>query len=313
MHQTFDGGYILGGFSYSDSSKQKSENSNGLYDYWIVKTDPLGAIQWDRTFGSNSGDRFVGLQQTTDSGFIITGTSDGNISGDKTENSKGGSDFWVLKISAKGKIQWDKTIGGNNEDMSTTIKQTSDGGFIIGGYSLSGITGDKTESNRELDDFWVVKLSKKHLIEWDKTIGGADRDQSTCLLEIAKDNYLIGGWTASNKSFDKTDSLKTLGHSHYWLVNFTYKKPHTMLAETGKENNVLLKDRFIIYPNPTKDYLHIKSEKSTTVLLLNSEGKILLRQKINQYENLDLSHLSSRVYFLKTDLSGHIQKMVVQK
>ncbi|MBL0343180.1 MAG: hypothetical protein IPP71_21345 [Bacteroidetes bacterium] len=90
----------------------KTENSNGLDDYWIVKTDSLGTIEWQNTIGGNSDDRFYSLQQTKDGGYILGGRSVSNISGDKTENSMGNSDYWIVKTDNLGTIEWQNTIGG---------------------------------------------------------------------------------------------------------------------------------------------------------------------------------------------------------
>jgi hypothetical protein len=72
-----------------------------------------------------------------------------SISGDKTQAAKGGPDYWVVKLDAAGNKQWDKTLGGNNLDFLSSLQQTQDGGYIIGGSSYSGISGDKTEANQE--------------------------------------------------------------------------------------------------------------------------------------------------------------------
>jgi hypothetical protein len=80
------------------------------------------------------------IQQTADGGYILGGESRSGISGDKTENAHGFSslDYWVVKVNSSGNIQWDKTIGGDLDDYLTCVQQTTDGGYIIGGYSYSG-------------------------------------------------------------------------------------------------------------------------------------------------------------------------------
>ena len=133
IQQTTDGGYILGGWSESYISGDKTENSFGGSDYWVVKLDSIGNIQWQNTIGGNSGDGLYSVQQTTDGGYILGGVSTSNISGDKTENSQGYIDYWVVKLDASGNIQWQNTIGGNSDDYLTSIQQTTDGGYILGG------------------------------------------------------------------------------------------------------------------------------------------------------------------------------------
>jgi hypothetical protein len=88
------------------------------------------------------------MDTTKDGGLIAGGWSFSNISGQKTENRKGSNDYWVVKLNSNHKIQWDKTIGGNNTDYCHGLSQTADGGYIIAGSSFSDISGEKSESGR---------------------------------------------------------------------------------------------------------------------------------------------------------------------
>ncbi|MBK7965374.1 MAG: hypothetical protein IPK10_08855 [Bacteroidetes bacterium] len=139
--QTADGGYLLGGHSLSNISGDKIENSFGDFDYWIVKVDSVGDILWQRTVGGNERDELYSMQQTTDGGHILGGQSMSNFSGNKTENCLGGYDYWIVKVDVQGYIQWQNTIGGNEDDFFRSIQQTADGGYILGGYSFSNISG----------------------------------------------------------------------------------------------------------------------------------------------------------------------------
>jgi hypothetical protein len=116
FQRTFDGGYIIGGFSKSDSSGNKTQNSWGYSDYWIVKIDSAGNMQWDKDFGGGSTEKFYTLQQTTDGGYILEGLSNSGISGDKTQTSWGDNDYWIVKIDSLGTKKWDKRYGGTFAD-----------------------------------------------------------------------------------------------------------------------------------------------------------------------------------------------------
>src|SRR5260221_144398 len=87
-------------------------------------------ILWQNTIGGNHDDELRSLQQTTDGGYILGGDSYSDSSGDKTENSLGNEDYWIVKIDALGNIQWQNTIGGNQDDQLNSIRQTTDGGYI---------------------------------------------------------------------------------------------------------------------------------------------------------------------------------------
>src|SRR5688572_1611741 len=171
IQQTADGGYIAGGVSFSNMSGDKTENCMGAVDYWIVKTDSTGTIQWQNTIGGSNNDILTDIHQTVDGGYILGGYSSSNISGDKTENSNF-ADFWIVKTDNLGNIQWQNTIGGSNHDLLFSLHQTTDGGYILGGYSLSNISGDKTENSNGSKDFWIVKTDNLGNIQWQNTIGG---------------------------------------------------------------------------------------------------------------------------------------------
>ncbi|MFO0484472.1 MAG: T9SS C-terminal target domain-containing protein, partial [Sphingobacteriia bacterium] len=173
---TADGGYILGGSSQSNTSGEKSEDGRGDWDVWVMKLNADRTIQWQRTLGGNKYDALCDFYQTVDGGYILGGTSSSNVSGEKTENSRGGSDYWVIKLSATGTIEWQKTLGGSANDALYPVRQTSDGGYILGGESISNSSGEKTQNSRGGYDYWVVKLSATGNIEWDRTLGGSEWD-----------------------------------------------------------------------------------------------------------------------------------------
>jgi hypothetical protein len=162
LKQTTDGGYILGGNSVSDSSGEKTENSRGLInwwiDYWVVKLDSLGNVQWDKTIGGNDQDILTSLQQTTDGGYILGGFSYSDSSGEKTESKHRLSDYWVVKLDSLHNIQWDKTIGGNDADQLSTVKERKENRYVLGGTSYSDAAGNKNDTSRGSADFWIVAL-----------------------------------------------------------------------------------------------------------------------------------------------------------
>src|SRR6476660_4662320 len=104
MIKTKDGGLIAGGGSYSNAGGQKSQDGRGGRDYWIIKYDKNGAVQWDKTIGGNSEDNLTAIIQTSDGGYALIGTSSSDISGEKTQNSRGGLDWWLVKLDANGNI-----------------------------------------------------------------------------------------------------------------------------------------------------------------------------------------------------------------
>ena len=161
-------------------------------------------ILWQKTIGGSDSDLLWSLIATNDGGFLASGYSTSNISGEKNENSRGESDYWVLKLDENGTIQWQRTLGGNDEEFLSTAIQTSDGGYMLGGVSKSDISGDKTENSRGNNDFWVLKLDSSGNIIWQKTIGGSEADVLASLVETDDGGYLLTGDSRSSISGDRT-------------------------------------------------------------------------------------------------------------
>jgi len=214
--QCDDGGYILGISSDSPISGDKTQNSKGLFDYWVLKLDTFGTIQWQNTIGGSGNDLVEYVQQTSDGGYVIGGRSDSPISGDKTEDSIGGYDYWVVKLDTAGAIQWENTIGGALDDYFRALQQCDDDGYILGGYTSSSISGDKTENSMGFDDIWIVKLDTAGYIQWQNTIGGSLSDRLFTIEQCSDGGYILGGESQSDISGDKTENSQ--GGYDYWAV-----------------------------------------------------------------------------------------------
>lgn len=126
-------------------------------DYGVIKVGADGARQWQKTFGGSGDDNLQTIVATPDGGYLLGGVSNSIVSGDKTENTRGLTDYWIVKIDANGTKVWDKTFGGVSRDGLTHLIATPDGGFLLGGTSESPPSGDKSGSSG-VKDFWVIKL-----------------------------------------------------------------------------------------------------------------------------------------------------------
>jgi hypothetical protein len=213
---TDDGGFIVAGTSESDISGDKTEDSNGGLDLWIVKLNDMGQIAWQNTIGGNGDDYALSIEQTTDGGYIVGAGSDSDISGDKTENSRGGLDYWILKLDSAGDIEWQRTYGGDAADFDARVVQTSDGGYFAGGYSDSSVSGDKTDPSNGQRDFWAIKMDSSGDIVWQNSIGGSLIDRPQAAFETSDGGFLMAGGSTSNISGDKTENA--IGDIDYWVV-----------------------------------------------------------------------------------------------
>lgn len=217
VKQTSDGGYILGGYSDSPIGGDKTQINIGSWDFWIVKSDSLGNKQWDKNFGGTSHDWLFSLEQTFDGGYILGGYSYSAASGDKTQNTWGGYDYWVIKTDSLGNQLWDKDFGGIGDDFLYSIQQTSDGGYILGGFSGSPISGDKTQNTWGGKDYWMVKIDSIGNKQWDKNFGGTDNDELRSIQQTADGGYILGGYSYSlTIGGDKTQN--GWGGIDYWIV-----------------------------------------------------------------------------------------------
>ncbi|MBN4072144.1 T9SS type A sorting domain-containing protein [Flavobacteriales bacterium AH-315-E23] len=249
LKQAGDGGYLLGGYSDSPLSGDKSENSQGGFDYWVVKLDSLGAFQWDNTIGGSASDFLMSIRPTGDGGSILGGFSDSPISGDKTENGLGSYDYWVVKLDNGGLIIWQNTIGGNSDDRPFSVELTNDGGYFLGGYSFSDISGDKTENSQGLNDFWVLKLDSAGLILWQNSIGGSVGDRLNSVQQTTDGGYVLGGLSDSPISGDKTENSQ--GGYDLWVVKLCGSDTTYTSESICSGDSILLQG---VYQNTSETY-----------------------------------------------------------
>ena len=174
VKQTADGGLIIVGSTDSWG--------NGETDIWLIKTNNEGIEEWDKTFGGGEGDWGTSVQQTADNGFIILGhtLSFGN----------GYYDIFMIKTDSEGNEIWVKTFGGNEEDFGYSVIQTSDGGYILVGFTVSFGSGNK--------DVWIIKTDSQGNEEWNKTYGGSEREIGFAVEQTSDDGFIITGLTETN-------------------------------------------------------------------------------------------------------------------
>jgi len=209
--QTTDGGYIYVGMTTSTDGDVTGNHGNG--DYWVVKVSSIGDIQWEKCLGGSDYDAATTIQQTTDGGYIVAGytySTDGDVTG-----NHGNGDFWVVKLSSNGAIQWQKCLGGSNFDYANSIRQTTDGGYIVAGYTFS--TDGDVSGNHGNGDFWVVKLSSNGAIQWQKCFGGSNSDYARDIQKTLDGGYLVVGYTYSNNG----DVSGNHGDADYWVVKLS--------------------------------------------------------------------------------------------
>ena len=147
---TNDGGFIIAGTSNSNDGNVT--NNNGDSDFWIVKLDTIGGLEWQKSIGTAGKDTATYVQQTSDNNYVVSGII--NEFQDEFINI---GDAYLIKLNSSGNEMWSKTLGGSMKDKANSVTQTIDGGYLVSGYSYSN-DGDLT-GNNGFSDFWILKLS----------------------------------------------------------------------------------------------------------------------------------------------------------
>jgi len=229
IQETIDGGYIVSGWTYSKGA--------GSSDAWVFKLDSSGNLLWDKTYGGTFGEAASSIEQTSDEGYIVAGWT--------TSKGAGSSDAWVFKLDSSGNLLWDKTYGGTDGDGADSIQQTSDGGYIVSGFT--------TSKGADSPDAWIFKLDSSGNLLWDKTYGGTQYDRAWSIQQTSDSGYIVAGYTNSkgagsydiwvlrldssgNLLWDKTyggtnddvfygtDSIQQTSDGGYIVAGWTYSK-----------------------------------------------------------------------------------------
>jgi hypothetical protein len=201
IQQTIEGGYIIAGYTNSFGA--------GGHDVYLLKTDASGDTLWTKTYGGVNNDISYSIQQTSDGGYIIAGYTN--------SFGAGGYDVYLLKTDASGDTLWTKTYGGVNNDISHSIQQTSDGGYVTAGYTYSFGAG--------MCDVYLIKTDSLGDTLWTKTYGDTLSDLGYSVDITSDAGYIITGSTNSSGYSDvwliKTDSLgDTL-----WTETYGFESP----------------------------------------------------------------------------------------
>ena len=173
VQQTSDGGYIITGWTDSYGA--------GWDDVYLIKTDATGTEQLSQVFGGSSFDYGESVQQTSDGGYIIAGHT--------ASYGAGNGDVYLIKTDASGTEQWSQTFGGSSGDFGYSGQQTSDGGYIIVGYTLSYGAGST--------DVYLIKADAAGTEQWSQTFGGSNYDSGESVQQTSDGGYIIAGHTYS--------------------------------------------------------------------------------------------------------------------
>ena len=213
--QKVGNGFLL--FGETNSTDGQVVGNHGNADYWLIKTDLAGNIQWQKCYGGTDDEISAKMIPCMVGGFLLCGstwsaTPSGGYNGDVYGNH-GGSDYWLIKVDSLGTIEWTKCYGGSYIDIPIDITPTPDSGFLICGMSNSP-DGDVT-GNHGIYDVWVVRINHSGTIKWEKSFGGSMPDWANSILSTSDGGFIFCGNTQSN---DGNVLCNLHGRSDTWIV-----------------------------------------------------------------------------------------------
>lgn len=213
--QTQDAGFLIVGVldvtaSGGQGNIKLTSKRHAGGDYWAIKLNSTGILQWSKYFGGTFTDTPYDVIQTDDNGYIIVGSSD-SIDVD-IKNNKGSYDFWIIKISEIGELVWEKSFGGLQADEARGIVKTNDGNYLIIGDTRSEDTD--VSFNKGAADFWVIKISPNGNLIWEKTFGGSSFDAARSVSKTQDGGFIICG---SSRSAN-IDLNNNNGQNDAWVI-----------------------------------------------------------------------------------------------
>ena len=231
--ETSDGGFLLGGSSFSSNNGTRTSALLGGNDFWIVRTDSEGNPLWDRSFGGSGDDYILSLSQTADGGFAAGGGSTSVNNGNKSSPNFGGIDYWIVRMDAAGTKLWDRSFGGSGNDELFALHSTPDGGFVLAGRSNSAANGNKTSAILGGDDAWIVRLDSSGNKIWDHTFGGSGDDRALSLAVTDDEGFIFGGFSTSSPT--GTKQTANFGFSDFWAMKFGFDQPELQIPRQSPE------------------------------------------------------------------------------
>ncbi|WP_241282481.1 T9SS type A sorting domain-containing protein, partial [Chryseobacterium timonianum] len=283
----------------SAASKQSSNFGEG--DYWIVKLDKNGKVEWEKNFGGK-GDDHIRTLALTSNGYIIGGESRSERSGNKTVGIEEGTDLWLIALNERGDEQWQKSYNFKNRDilMGMSVIHSSDDksskGILLGGYT-------QAEGRIEKDDetFWMLYLDANGNEQWRKHVAGESRQKEERLsdLKLNRDGSIVLAGT----------SAKELGKENWKIVKLGDKQVNDLIAKYDIK----------IYPNPVSDYAYVEigfDFKEADIMLYDMSGRQLQSLKTkNRVTKINTQALIQGAYLvtIKTDNNKTANAKLIKK
>jgi Secretion system C-terminal sorting domain len=298
--QTAEGDYLFCGSTKSTDGDITA--NHGEADFWVVKLGSFGEIIWQHCFGGTNSDFANDIKQTEDGGIIVSGSSE-SIDGDISQ-MQGIWDSWVLKLTASGVVEWQKSFGGSETESAISIQLTKDVGYIVAGFTESS-DGDVGQLDfHGASDIWVVKMDQLGALEWKKCLGGTNYDLAAQIFQTADEGFIVAGLTESEDG----DISSLQGITDAWVVKLT---PLVRVEE------IIVDYPFLIHPNPVTNTATIEVPEQTsllTVSVYDVNGGLINTQTAPNQGVIDFSTLPKSNYIVKVaSVSGKVYTALLTK
>jgi hypothetical protein len=289
---TNDNGFAIVGYSKSNNG---DVNTNaGFEDVWIVKLNSTGNILWKTNTGFSGSDKGNTIVQTTDGGFFVGGLLDVTASGGlgNSKSLHAGGDYWGIKLSSNGTIEWRRYFGGANTDTCYDVLELDDGYLMIG--SSDSIDVD-IKNNKGSYDFWVIKIDKTGTLIWEKSYGGKEIEESYQVVKTPDNNFLLVGETRSSDQ----DVKDQYGGADVWVVkidqlgNLIWEKNYGGSNFDAAKSVKITKDgNYLIAGNSRSSNIDVvknNGENDVWLLKIYPSGDLIWQKTIGG-SNIDLAN-----------------------
>ena len=301
MIPTKDGGALLGIYSRSNTGGSKKTENFGEGDYWIIKLNKDGKVEWEKNYGGKGDDHLRTLALTSN-GYIIGGESRSERSGNKSVGIEEGTDLWLISLNERGEEIWQKSFNFKNRDVLMGMSvlhsadDTSSKGILLGGYT-------QAEGRIESDDetFWMLYLNQDGNEQWRKHIKGESRKKEERLsdLRLNRDGSIILAGTSAEELGKENWKIVKLGDSQI--------------------DKLIEKQEIKIYPNPVTDYAYVETGfefKEADITLYDMGGRQLQNFKTkNKVTKINTQNLIQGAYLVtvKTDTNKTASAKLIKK
>ncbi len=325
--RTRDGGYLIGAVSYSDSIQSadslarmpgvilKHSPSYGNADYWIIKLDANYRLQWEKTLGGKQADILTGLVELPGGQIILAGYSNSQAGDNKTYDTQGANDWWIIALSPGGNILWQRQFGGEGNDELYALAVSKDGRILAGGFVT------KENQGKSQTDMALVKWDERGNLLWKKTFDRSHKDILQDILVNDDGSLILGGYaTRTGSPLKKIKTPGGKGNDDFWLLKTGAegkKRWEKFFGTPGKDvlqRIIALRDGGYVLTGTTKPWNSPTADADFLIMKIADPEKPLRKplpleavpNPAGDYTRIVIGRKYQKGHLILSDLDGHI-------